>query len=82
MYIHFPKNSIFYHQGPVQGNLNRKQEKISKGTNDQEGRHPRYDPILVSYAHLMSILINEGPFVPKVIDPTKFLDILNMILRL
>lgn len=77
-----PENSIFNHSRPVQGNLNRKQEKISKGTNDQEGRRPRYDPIPVSYAHILSIVINEGGFVPKVIEPIKFLTILNMILRL
>ncbi|KAI5422744.1 hypothetical protein KIW84_045963 [Lathyrus oleraceus] len=48
-----------------------KQKQISKGNKDQEGRHPCYDPIPVSYAHLLSILVKARAIVPKHTEPVK-----------
>ncbi|KAI5381491.1 hypothetical protein KIW84_UN0086 [Lathyrus oleraceus] len=63
---------VLPHQRPAQNHRKLKQKQISKGNKDQEGRHPRYDPILVSYAHLLPILVKAEAIVPKQIEPAKF----------
>ncbi|KAI5420115.1 hypothetical protein KIW84_044053 [Lathyrus oleraceus] len=60
------------HQRPAQSNQKAKQKQISKGSKGQERRHPRYDPIPVSYAHLLPILVNAGAIMPKQTEPAKF----------
>ncbi|KAI5423444.1 hypothetical protein KIW84_046412 [Lathyrus oleraceus] len=56
----------------AQNDQKLKQEQISQKNNNQEGRRPRYDPIPMSYAHLLPILVNAGEIVPKQIKPAKF----------
>ncbi|KAI5389382.1 hypothetical protein KIW84_074868 [Lathyrus oleraceus] len=63
---------VLPHQRPAQSYQNSKQKQISKGNKDQEGRRPRYDPIPVSYAHLLPILVEFGKIVPKQTEPAKF----------
>ncbi|KAI5441805.1 hypothetical protein KIW84_011026 [Lathyrus oleraceus] len=60
------------HQRSAQRNQKWKQEQIRKGNKDQEERRSRYDPIPVSYTHLLPILVNVGEIVPKQIKPAKF----------
>ncbi|KAI5416329.1 hypothetical protein KIW84_041403 [Lathyrus oleraceus] len=60
------------YQRPAQSNQKLKQKKISQKNNDQERRRPRYDPIPMSYAYLLPILVNAGEIVPKQIEPAKF----------
>lgn len=47
-------------------------ETISKGNNDQERRLPHNDPIPMSYAYLLPILVNVGAIVPKQIEHVRF----------
>ncbi|KAI5426489.1 hypothetical protein KIW84_032066 [Lathyrus oleraceus] len=63
---------VLPHQRPAQSHQKSKQKQISKGNKYQEGRHPRYDPISVSYAHLLPILVEVGEIVPKQTEPAKF----------
>ncbi|KAI5410071.1 hypothetical protein KIW84_055523 [Lathyrus oleraceus] len=58
-------------QRPSQSNQKWKQKQISKGNNDQERRRPRYDPIPMSYTHLLPILVKAGAIVPKQTEPAK-----------
>lgn len=60
------------HQRPVQSNQKPKQKQISKGSYDQERRHPRTDPIHGPYTHMLPILINVGVIVPKEIEHSRF----------
>lgn len=52
-------------QRPAQSNQNLNQKQISKGSYDQERRRHRNDPILMTYAHLLPILINAGEIMHK-----------------
>lgn len=63
---------LLSHQRPAQSNQKLKQKQISKGNKDQEGRHPRNDPIPMSYAHLLPILVNVGEIVPKQTEYARF----------
>ena len=67
------EHCLLPHQRPAQSNQKLKQKQINKGNKDQERRRPRYDPIPVSYTHLLPILVNAGAVVPKQIEPAKFL---------
>ncbi|KAI5424457.1 hypothetical protein KIW84_030591 [Lathyrus oleraceus] len=49
----------------------KQKKQISKGNKDQEGRHHRYDPIPVSYTHLLPILVNAGAIMPKQTESAK-----------
>lgn len=60
------------HQRHAQSNQKPKQKQISQKNNDQERRRPRNDPILMSYAHLLPILVNDGAIMPKWIQPAGF----------
>lgn len=53
------------HQRPSQSDQKLKQKKFSHEKNDQKGRRPCYDPIPVSYAHLLPILVKAREIVPK-----------------
>lgn len=63
---------VLPYQRPAQSYQNLKQKQINKRNKDQERRRLRYDPILVSYAYLLPILVNVGAMVPKPIKPAKF----------
>ncbi|KAI5437816.1 hypothetical protein KIW84_023798 [Lathyrus oleraceus] len=70
---HLPQEQcLLPHQRLAQSDKKTKQKQINKGNKDQEGRHTRYDPIPVSYAHLLPILVNAGALVPKQTKPAKF----------
>ncbi|KAI5430567.1 hypothetical protein KIW84_034959 [Lathyrus oleraceus] len=60
------------HQRPAQSCQIWKQKQISKGNKDQERRRTLYDPIHMSYAHLLPILVEAGAIVPKQIEPARF----------
>ncbi|KAI5429122.1 hypothetical protein KIW84_033931 [Lathyrus oleraceus] len=60
------------HQRHAQSDQKLKHKKISQENNDQERIRPRYDPILVSYTHLLPILVNIRALMPKQIEPAKF----------
>ncbi|KAI5425447.1 hypothetical protein KIW84_031302 [Lathyrus oleraceus] len=45
---------------------------IDEQVEDDCRRHPRYDPIPVSYTHLLPILVKAGAIVPKQTMPAKF----------
>ncbi|KAI5431673.1 hypothetical protein KIW84_035727 [Lathyrus oleraceus] len=60
------------HQRSAQSDQKLKQKKINQKNNDQEGRCPHYDPIPMSYAHLLAILVNVGAIVPKQIESARF----------
>lgn len=49
-----------------------KQKQISQKNKDREMRRPRNDPIPISYAHLLPILVNIRTIVPKQIEPARF----------
>lgn len=53
------------HQRPAQNHQKLKLKQIIKGNKGQERRRPRYDPIHVSYSHLLPILVNAGAIMPK-----------------
>ena len=59
------------HQRPAQSNQKLKHNEIIQKNNDQERRHPRNDPIPMSHAHLLPILIYVVEMVPKQIKPVK-----------
>ncbi|KAI5444276.1 hypothetical protein KIW84_012778 [Lathyrus oleraceus] len=63
---------VLPYQRPAQSYQNSKQKQISKGNKDQERRRPCYDPIPVSYAHVLPILVKVGAIMPKQIEPAKF----------
>ena len=71
---------VLPHQRPAQSYQNSKQKQISKGNKDQEGRHPRYDPILVSYAHLLPILVEVGAIVLNKPNLLSFPTVISMTL--
>ncbi|KAI5404005.1 hypothetical protein KIW84_051228 [Lathyrus oleraceus] len=56
---------------PAQSHQKLKQKQISKGNKDQEGIRPLYDPIPVSYAHLLPTLVKAGAIIPKQTEPAK-----------
>ncbi|KAI5382766.1 hypothetical protein KIW84_070251 [Lathyrus oleraceus] len=59
----------------VEDNLkkdNKQKKQINKGNNDRKRRRPRNDPIPLSYAYLLPILVNAGAIVPKRIQPAGF----------
>ncbi|KAI5414553.1 hypothetical protein KIW84_040154 [Lathyrus oleraceus] len=70
---HLPQEQrVLPHQRPAQSNHKLKQKQISQKNNDQEGRHPHYDPIPMSYTHLLPVLVNVGEIVPKQIELARF----------
>ncbi|KAI5430674.1 hypothetical protein KIW84_035041 [Lathyrus oleraceus] len=59
----------------VEDNLkkdDKQKTKIIQKNKDQEGRQPHNDPIPMSYAQLLLILVNVGAIMPKQIEPAKF----------
>lgn len=60
------------HRKPSQGNQKQKQKQISKDNNDQVMIRPRFDPIPISYMHLLPIMIHVGEIVSKEIKPARF----------
>ncbi|KAI5436186.1 hypothetical protein KIW84_022592 [Lathyrus oleraceus] len=64
--------TYFPNQRTAQRNQKLKQKQISQNNKDQEGRRPRNDPIPMSYAHLLPILVNTREIVPKQIEHARF----------
>ncbi|KAI5429816.1 hypothetical protein KIW84_034415 [Lathyrus oleraceus] len=63
---------VLLHQRPAQNNQKLKQKQISQKKNDQEGRSPHYDIILMSYAHVLLVLVNVKAIMSKKIEPSRF----------
>lgn len=60
------------YQRPAQSKQNLKQKQISKGSYNKERSRPRNDPIPMSYAHLLPILVSVRAVMPKQIEPARF----------
>ncbi|KAI5446875.1 hypothetical protein KIW84_014644 [Lathyrus oleraceus] len=62
---------VLPYQRPTQSHQKSKQKQINEGNKDQERRRPCYDPILMSHAHFLPILVKAGAIVPKQVELAK-----------
>lgn len=66
------EHHLLPHHRPTQSDQKLRQKQIRQKHNDQKRRRPRNDPIPMSNAHLLPIMVNVGEIVPKQIDPVRF----------